>query len=82
MQSIEVAEIELPVIGQIERKSGEIVPLVEINMMSDERWQQLVEESAVKHFREWYGREPESVEEALEAQRAFIRELEREGAFE
>ncbi len=65
-----------PVIGQVERKSGDIFPLIEINMMSDECWQQLAVEGAVKHFWKWYGRKPETVYKALEAQRAFIRELE------
>ena len=72
MQRIEVGGMRFPVIGQVERKNGDIVPLIEINMMSDERWQQLAAESAVKHFREWYGREPESVQEAFEGQRAYI----------
>ncbi len=78
MHVIEAGGMNFPVIGEIERKSGETVPLIEINMMSDERWQQFVEEGAVKHFREWYGREPESVQEALDAQRALIERLERE----
>lgn len=77
-----MSAIEYPIIGQVEMKSGAIVPLIEINMISDERWQQLAAEGAIKHFREWHGREPESVLEALEAQRAFIRELERGGALE
>ena len=68
---------EYSVIEQVEIESGEMVPLIDINMMSDERWNQLAGEQAVKNFRRWYGREPESVQEALEAQRAFIRGLER-----
>ncbi len=78
MHVIEAGSMSFPVIGEVERKSGETVPLIEINMMSDKRWQQFVEEGAVKHFREWYGREPESVQEALDAQRALIERLERE----
>ena len=78
MHVIEAGGMNFPVIGEIERKSGETVPLIEINMMSDKRWQQFVEEGAVKHFREWYGREPESVQEALDAQRAFIERLNQE----
>lgn len=72
MQSIEVGGMIFPVIGRVKRQTGEIVPLIEINMMSDERWQQLAAESAVKHFREWYGRDPESLREAFEGQRAYI----------
>lgn len=37
MQYIDVAGMEFPVIGQVERKNGDMVPLIEINMMSDER---------------------------------------------
>ena len=48
------------------------MPLVEIKMMSDERYKQLTEESAVEHFREWYGREPRSLTEAFEGQKAYI----------
>lgn len=72
MQRIDIGGMAFPIIGQVERKNGEIVPLVGIKMISDERWQQLAAESAVKHFREWYGREPESVQEAFEGQRAYI----------
>ena len=72
MQRIDIGGMAFPIIGQGERKNGEIVPLVGIKMISDERWQQLAAESAVKHFREWYGREPESVQEAFEGQRAYI----------
>ena len=61
----------------IEQVEG-VFPLVDIPMMSDERWQQLAAEGAVKHFREWYGREPETVQEALDAQRALIERLDRE----
>ena len=78
MQMIDIGGMTLPVIGQVERKSGEIVPLIEIKMMSDERWKQLTEESAVKHFREWYGREPESLQEAFEGQSAYIEKFRRE----
>lgn len=78
MQRIEVGGMRFPVIGRVERKNGDIVPLIEINMMSDERWQQLAAESAVKYFREWYGREPESVQEAFEGQRAYIEKFWRE----
>ena len=78
MHCIEVGGMTLPIIGQVERKNGDMVPLVGIKMMSDERWQQLAAESAVKHFREWYGREPESLQEAFEGQRAYIEKFWRE----
>ncbi len=58
-----------PVTGLVERENGDTVPVLKIDMMSDERWQQLAAERAVKRFREWYGREPESLQEA---QREYI----------
>lgn len=44
--------IEYPIIGQVEMKSGAIVPMIEISMIYDERWQQSTAEGAIKHFRE------------------------------
>ena len=78
MQHIKFGELAFPVIGQIERKSGEIVPLIDIPMMSDERWQQLATENAVNNFRRRHGREPETVQEALDVQRELIARLDRE----
>ncbi|MEZ3506876.1 MAG: hypothetical protein K1W10_08040 [Lachnospiraceae bacterium] len=74
MQYFEVWAVgtTFPVIEQVERKNGDKVPLVEINMMTDERCKQLIEELALEHFREWYGREPESLQEAFEGQRAYV----------
>ncbi len=72
MHYFEVGGITFPVIGQVERRNGDIVPLVEVNMMTDERYKQITEESAVNHFRKWYGREPESLQEAFEGQKAYI----------
>lgn len=72
MQYLEAGGMFFPVIGQVEISSGDAAPMIEINMMSDERWEQLTEESAVNHFRKWYGREPESLQEAFEGQRAYI----------
>lgn len=78
MQFVKAGGRQFPIIGQVEGKNGDMVPLIKINMMSDERWKQLTEESAVKHFRQWYGREPESVQEAFEGQRVFLQILELE----
>lgn len=72
---IETGGLTFLVTGLVEMESGEVVPMIGIKMMSDERWKQLTEQSAVKHFREWYGREPESVQEAFEGQRAYLENL-------
>ena len=72
MHYFEVGTTIYPVIGLVERENGDTVPVLEITMLSDERWQQLAAAEAAKNFREWYGREPESPQEALEGQRAYI----------
>lgn len=78
MECMEVGGMTFPIIGHVERKSGDLVPMLGIAMMSDERWQQDAADRAVKFFRKQNGREPESVQDALKWQRAFIEKLERE----
>lgn len=75
MHYFEVGGITFPVIGQVERRNGDIVPLVEVNMMTDERYKQITEESAVNHFRKWYGREPESLQEAIRRTESIYRKV-------
>lgn len=65
-----------PVIGQVEMKSGQVVPLLDIPMMSDEKWQQLAAEQAVHNYIRENGREPESVEAAFQWQREWIASME------
>lgn len=74
-QIMNIRGMSFPVVKQIEIKSGGTVPLVDIKMMSDERWQDLAAEKAVKHFREWYGRKPETLQEAFEGQRLYVEKL-------
>lgn len=61
-----------PVIGQVEMKCGQIVPLIDIPLMSDEKWQQLAGEQAVHNYIRENGREPENVEAAFKWQREWI----------
>lgn len=70
--------LRFPITGYVEDSTGNNLPMLGIKMMSDEKWRQLAEEGAVEHFRERYGRDPESVQEALKAERAFIADLDRE----
>lgn len=60
------------VIGQVKSKSGGIFPVIDIPMLSDERWQALAKENAVHNYEEENGHAPESAEDALEWQRAWI----------
>lgn len=51
------------------------VPIISLPLMPDDEWQRLARENAVGNYRRLNGREPETVEEALEWQRAFINSL-------
>ncbi len=65
-----------PVIGQVEMKSGQVVPLLDVPMMSGEKWQKLAAEQAVHNYIRENGREPESVEAAFQWQREWIASME------
>lgn len=65
-----------PVIGQVKSKSGAVYPVLDIPMMSDERWRELARESAVQNFIRMNGHEPESAETAAKWQRAWIAQKE------
>lgn len=53
------------------------LPIINIPMMSDEKWQELARENAVSNYRRENGTEPESVEAALKWQRERLEALER-----
>ena len=65
------------VIGQVEMKNGDKVPLFDIPMMSDERQNELAEQQAIKNYIRENGKEPGSVESALKWQREWIKSLEK-----
>lgn len=44
-------------------------------MMSDERWCELGRENAVNNYRRKFGKEPESVDQAVEWQRAWVNQM-------
>lgn len=54
--------------GTIEIQGIEL-PIINIPMMSDEKWQELARENAVNNYRRITGTEPESVEAAVKWQR-------------
>lgn len=59
---------EYPVIGHVQ--IGNVVkPIVDIPMMSDERWNELARQNAVDNYIKEFGTEPESVEAAVAWQR-------------
>ena len=64
--------LDYPVLGQTERADGSMVPVLDIPMMSDERWQQLATEHAVELYTRETGKTPEIIEAAFTFQRAWI----------
>ena len=72
---------DFPVICEVEVSAGVAVPLLDIPMMSDEKWQQSARENAVRNYIMAHGKEPANVEEAVREQHEFIRQviLEHEG---
>lgn len=64
-----------PVVGVVKRNNGDVLPLVDIPMMSDERWQELAKEQAVKNFIREHGYEPESVQQACIWQRERLAQM-------
>lgn len=61
-----------PVIGEVTIKSGHTYPVVDIPMMSDERWQQLSVENAISNYTHEVGHAPENAEVAVQWQRDRI----------
>lgn len=67
MKKYEIAPgVEVPVVGTVKTKDGAVVPLVDIKWMSDERWQELCAELAVKQYTEEFGHAPEDTKAALD----------------
>ncbi|MDO5345286.1 MAG: hypothetical protein Q4E91_06035 [Lachnospiraceae bacterium] len=64
-----------PVIGMVETSNGAELSLLDIPMMSDERWQELAVENAVHNYTKKFGHAPESAEQAVCWQRAWIRSI-------
>lgn len=71
--------LEYSVIGTVSVKmedgSKKDLPIIDIKMMPDERWQELAIENAVHNYTREHGRAPESTEQALKWQRDFVNSL-------
>lgn len=70
-----------PVIGQVKNQSGQLLPLVDIPMMSDQRWQELATKNAVENFTKKHGKPPESPEIALAWQRERADRILKDGGY-
>ncbi len=65
----------LEVISSPEILNGMAIPLIDMPMMSDERWQELAIESAVKHYIQRHGFPPVDKETAIREERRIINEF-------
>ena len=68
-ETYEIAGKVYPVLGYVTTPQTGTVPLVDLPMMSDERWEELCREGAVKHYTAVFGHAPDSIEEALQWER-------------
>ena len=55
------------------------LPIINIQMMSDEEWNRLAQENAVSNYRRELGKDPASVEDAVKWQIERVAERERTG---
>ena len=58
-----------PIKEQIKTMEGAAVPVLDIPMMSDERWVQIVRENAMQNYIREHGQEPMDPEETYKWQR-------------
>lgn len=71
----EVAGREYEVIDTISAENvndGAPVPVIDMPMMSDERWQELAENQAVKHYIQRHGVIPANKKTALKVEREIV----------
>lgn len=69
METYKILDQEYPVLGHVTTPQTGTIPLVDLPMMSDERWEELCRESAVKNYTTAFGHAPDSVEAALQWER-------------
>ena len=62
---------DYPITGYIKDFSShdEMIPIVGLTMMSDQRWYELTKQNAVENYTKIWGRPPDNVEEAVAWQR-------------
>lgn len=74
METMEIGGRAFPVVGYVDREStGEKVPLVDIPMMSDYKWQLTSLQSRLDHP-EWYATIGEDVEATIAQLRRWLEE--------
>lgn len=67
-ETVKVGSREFPVTGYVWSPVHGNVPLVNLPQVSDERWNKLAEQNAVKNYTQELGHPPRTVKEAVEWQ--------------
>ena len=65
-ETMNISGIDFNVIGEIENRAGQMMPMLDIPMMPDETRYRYVIKGARRHFAEAFGREPIDDDEALD----------------
>lgn len=63
------------VVGYVKSSCGELIPVLDIPMMSDEDWQASAQQNAIDNYIKEFGKEPETIEAAVEWQRERCKRL-------
>lgn len=72
--------VDYPVAGWITSAEGQTLPLVDIPMMSDERYEELTRQNAIENYTRNFGKAPECIEDALEYNRQLAEVIIQVGA--
>lgn len=75
METMRIGSREHPISGYLETQNGGVIPVVDIPMMSDERWNELALQNAVKNYTREVGHPPKTPEEAAQWQAEWLNTL-------
>lgn len=75
MERLKIGNREHHISGYTETKNGSVIPVVDIPMMSDERWNELALQNAVKNYTREVGHPPKTFEEATQWQAEWLNTL-------
>lgn len=72
METMKIGSREHPISSYMNTKPWGTIPVVDIPMMSDERWNELALQYAVKNYTRAFGYPPKNPEEACQWQREQV----------
>ena len=72
MGTLKLGNQEYAIIGTVKTKCGTEVPLLGIQFMSDEEWQKMAIERAIKQYTDFHGHKPADANSACKWMRGQI----------